>query len=72
MNATSTGSVWLAGEVDPDPAKAAQYVRWRGYGSSSQARTQSFGVDQGEEQISVGIAATRLPRECSLEPLPVE
>lgn len=32
---------WLAGEVDPDPAKAAQYVRWRGYGSSSQARTQA-------------------------------
>jgi hypothetical protein len=62
---------WLAGEVDPDPAKAAQYVRWRGYGSPSQARTQAS-VSTGEEQISVGIAATRLPRECSLEPLPVE
>lgn len=32
---------WLAGEVDPDPAKAAQYVRWRGYGSPSQVRAQA-------------------------------
>ncbi|PEQ10426.1 hypothetical protein B2G71_22340 [Novosphingobium sp. PC22D] len=32
---------WLVGDIDPDPAKAGQYRRWRGYGSPSQARTQA-------------------------------
>lgn len=32
---------WLLGDVDPDPAKAAQYARWRGYGAPSQARAQA-------------------------------
>ena len=38
---------WLRGEIDPDPAKAEQYLRWEGYrrsaaGSvSSQPRTQA-------------------------------
>lgn len=32
---------WMLGASDPDPAKAAQYVRWRGYGSPSQARAQA-------------------------------
>ncbi|MGC6331827.1 Atxe2 family lasso peptide isopeptidase [Rhizorhabdus sp. FW153] len=31
---------WLKGEVDPDPAKAAQYDRWRSYPSPSQERAQ--------------------------------
>lgn len=32
---------WLKGEADPDPAKAAQYARWRSYPSPSQDRAQA-------------------------------
>jgi len=32
---------WLTGAIDPDPDKAAQYERWRAYGSPSQARAQA-------------------------------
>jgi dipeptidyl aminopeptidase/acylaminoacyl peptidase len=32
---------WFLGDIDPDPAKAGQYQRWRGYGSPSQARSQA-------------------------------
>lgn len=32
---------WLKSEVDPDPAKASHYARWRSYRSSSQERAQA-------------------------------
>jgi hypothetical protein len=41
---------WLTGTIDPDPAKAEQYARWRAYGSPNQARAQASVSAKGKSR----------------------